>query len=109
MRQNTPLNVALCKLWYRLWQLTGFSTSGDEGGGSQQAPTWEASTAASFAVAAGKKSVAFITSSDWAGTLLGATLPASASVSFTADQFRTLAGFTGTRSAGTIYIGTLSS
>lgn len=28
MRQDTPLNVALCKLWYRIWQLTGFSASG---------------------------------------------------------------------------------
>lgn len=29
--QRTPLNVALCAIWYRLWQITGFSSSG--GGG----------------------------------------------------------------------------
>lgn len=32
MRQDTPLNSALCKLWYRLWQLSGFSTSASGGG-----------------------------------------------------------------------------
>lgn len=31
VRQNTPLNAALCAIWYRLWQLTGFSASGSGG------------------------------------------------------------------------------
>lgn len=34
--QRTPLNVALCAIWYRLWQLTGFGSSG--GGGIAVAP-----------------------------------------------------------------------
>lgn len=29
--QRTPLNEALCAIWYRLWQLTGFSSSGSGG------------------------------------------------------------------------------
>lgn len=29
--QRTPLNQALCAIWYRLWQLTGFSSSGSGG------------------------------------------------------------------------------
>lgn len=33
MRQDTPLNSALCKIWYRLWQISGFSTSGSGGSG----------------------------------------------------------------------------
>ena len=109
MRQNTPLNVALCKIWYRLWQLSGFSTSGDEGGGTQQTPAASSTTASTGSVPAGFKSVAFVTSSDWVGTIAGGSWPASASLSFSADQFRTLGGINYTRSAGTLYIATLSS
>lgn len=31
MRQDVPLNSALCKIWYRIWQLSGFSASGAGG------------------------------------------------------------------------------
>ncbi len=31
MTQHTPLNSALCKIWYRLWQITGFGASGAGG------------------------------------------------------------------------------
>lgn len=31
VNQRTPLNVALCAIWYRLWQITGFSNSGSGG------------------------------------------------------------------------------
>jgi len=107
MRQDTPLNSALCKIWYRLFQLTGFSNSGESGEGSQQTPALTAATS-NGAVAAGFKSVGFVTSSDWVGTIAGASFPASASINYNADQYRTLAGINYTRSAGTLYIATLS-
>ncbi len=31
VKQHTPLNVALCAIWYRLWQITGFGASGSGG------------------------------------------------------------------------------
>ncbi len=32
VKQRTPLNHALCAIWYRLWELTGFSSTGGSGG-----------------------------------------------------------------------------
>jgi len=59
---------------------------------------------ASGSTASGVKSVTFVASSDFSGTLLGQTFAASASFTFTAPPGDTLGSIGFTRSAGTLYI-----
>ncbi len=59
-------------------------------------------------VPAGAKSVSFVTSSDWSGTINGAAFPASAAKSITPQQGSVLPAIAYTRSAGTLYIDTLT-
>ena len=77
------------------------------GGGVERTPPASVKTA-DFTVTAGKKSVAFIFSDDFVGTVLGATVagPAIPWV-FNAQNDDTLAAFAMTRSAGSVTILTL--
>ncbi len=108
--QRTPLNVALCAIWYRLWQLTGFSSSGSGGvpvtpsGGVVRTFTLTAATG-NGSVAAGAKSVAFSSSSDFAGSITGAAFAASQAIGSAVDGADTIGAIAYTVSAGTLYIG----
>lgn len=68
------------------------------------------SVSADGTVAAGKKAVDFIFSSDFAGTVLGATFAGATDqvLSFVAPPGDTLAAITYTRSVGTIRISTIT-
>ncbi len=59
-------------------------------------------------VPAGAKSASFVTSSDWVGTINGASFPASAAKSITPPQGSVLPAIAYTRSAGTLYIDTIT-
>lgn len=122
--QRTPLNVALCAIWYRLWQITGFGSSGSGGvpyvpptvNGVKVVGIQEVDSSAAFTsptghgVAAGGLAWAFYPSSDFVGTLAygigtaitwtGAMGPASRD----AQPGNTLPGATITCSAGSYVV-----
>lgn len=90
-----------------LLQLTGgtIPSGGGGGGGGGAAVTVESTAAAATgSVGAGATSISFVTGSTWSGTINGAAFPASASVSLSAPQGRSLPAIAYTRSAGTVYI-----
>lgn len=79
--------------------------------GSGSGTTRTASLTAAVAngsVAANCKSVSFSSSSDFAGTIAGATFGASQALVFAADGADTIGAIAYTRSAGTLYIATLT-
>jgi len=79
----------------------------EAGAGATRTPALTSVTA-SGSVTAGKKSVAFLASDDFVGTVAGGTLPAGKAISFEADGSDTLSAIAYTRSAGTLYIGSLT-
>lgn len=105
MRLETPLNSALCKIWYRLWQITGFETpgGGTPGGGTPVTVTSTAPTSGG-SVTAGSKGASFVTSADFVGTINGATFPASASKNINPPLGYVNPIIPYTVSAGTLYI-----
>lgn len=63
---------------------------------------------ANGSVAVGAKSVAFSSSSDFAGTITGAAFGASQTTGASADGADTIGAIAYTRTAGTLYIATLT-
>lgn len=118
VKQRTPLNQALCAIWYQLWKLGG--EGGSSGGipfvpptvngvkvvGIQEVDTW-AEKVAGYTAAAGALSILFNPSSDFVGTVNGVAWSGSAGtaanqggVGRTAQPGNTLPPFVVTRSAG---------
>lgn len=75
--------------------------------GVSRAPAAVAATAGAT-IAAGSKSITFISSSDWAGTILGVTFPASSTFTLNAPAGDTIGAVVFTRSAGTLTYYTLT-
>jgi len=103
-------NQLLAKIWYwvyRNWQAT--TGGGSSGGGGVQRTLTSSAATASGSLAAGAKSIAIVTSSDFSGTINGAAFPAFASFNVSVDApANTLPAVAYTRSAGTLYITTLT-
>lgn len=91
-----------------LYQITGGVAPGGGGGVPVTPPAMTAGPAvaatANGSVSAGKNSISFVTSSDWVGTINGASFPAGASKGYTAPPGYSLPAIAYTRSAGTLYI-----
>ena len=89
-------------------QLLAAGITTTPGTGTTRTPAFTAATS-SGTVTAGAKSVTFIFSTDFAGTILGTTIDLSTmgSITFTAPSGDTLSAIAYTRSAGTIYIQTI--
>ena len=84
-------------------QTTPGNTNGVQLTGSQLTLTSLAATS-SGSVTAGKRTVSFVASSDFTGTVNGITFPASAIKSIEAPPGYTMAAIPYTRAAGTLYI-----
>jgi hypothetical protein len=71
--------------------------------GTSRTPACTAAVA-SASTSAGVKSVTFLASSDFSGTVLGQAFPASATLTFDAPNGDTLGAMAFTRAAGTLFI-----
>lgn len=88
---------------------TGVPTTGGGGGSTPVSQTVAGSSAvASGSTSSGIANVTFVASSDFAGTVAGQPLAAGASLTFRASQSNTIGAIAYTRSAGTLYIYTLT-
>lgn len=99
-------NTILLMLWGRM-QAVVEAIGGGGGGGTVRTAALTAAVA-SGSVTAGAKSVSFSSSSDFAGTIGGAAFGASQALVFAADGADTIGAIAYTRSAGTLYIATLT-
>lgn len=110
VKDGDSSNLILTKIWYWMFKTAAATGGGTSGGtsGTQRTLTSTAATG-SGSVAAGSKSVAFVTSSDWSGNINGVAFPASASKNISViSAGDTLPAIDYTRSAGTLYIDVLT-
>lgn len=103
-------NSILLGIWYWMFRTASNTSSGGGGGGGGSQRTLNSSAqTTSGSVSAGAKSVSFVTSTDWSGTINGAAFPASASKNLSViNSADTLPAIAYTRSAGTLYIDVLT-
>lgn len=103
-------NVLLYKIARGIWGLftgTGTAIPVTPGGGAARTFALVAAVG-NGTVAAGAKSVAFSSSSDFEGTIAGATFGASQTTGASVDGADTIGAITYTRAAGTLYIATVT-
>lgn len=101
-------NTLLMKIWFWMHATAEGITGGGTGGGVQRTLTSSAVTT-DGTVSAGAKSVSFVTSSDFSGTINGVAFPVSASKNVAPiSPADTIAAIPYTVSAGTIYIDVLT-
>lgn len=96
----------LVEIIARLGALGGGGAAGGSGSSSlteMTAGPAQAAVTDGF-VPAGKNSISFVTSSDWVGTINGASFPASAAKGYAAPAGFKLPAIAYTRSDGTLYI-----